>query len=190
MAGFVDFTLIADAITGGDSTAAQQIKSLMVSNADMEEQLSALATEPCKSEIRQLAASMPMMVTGNRRFEVTEDRVAIDAHFAMLLENEEVRNTLKLLRGVVPESQSGSSAMLSFGMGFDVDSLPQLASKLTELVSSLNYTCEPLSFVNKVAGEDMSAVGMGAMMFSGMARGVKGISLNLYDVNVNPESDL
>jgi len=188
MAMFVDFKLLADAITGGESRAAQQLQTLSASDEFMDSSLQPFSAEPCKGEIRQMAANWPMMVTGNRRFEVGDETINFDSHFAMLLENVALRDTLKLFRGLVPTSQSNSNAMASFGVGLDIDSAPQLSAQLTEFISSVKYDCEPLKMLNKINQTDISAASMGAMMFSGMARGVKGFSVNVYDTDINMES--
>ena len=72
---FVDFKLLADAITGGESRAAQQLQALSASDEFMGSSLQPFSAEPCKGEIRQMAANWPMMVTGNRRFEVGDETI-------------------------------------------------------------------------------------------------------------------
>ena len=145
----------------------------------------ALATDPCKAEIRQFAEHMPMVVSGNRRFEVSDESLNYDSHFAVVLNNEPLRDTLKLLRGAIPASQSGSEAMLSMGLGLDVDTAPQLSAQLTEIISSINYECEVFEGINDLAKTDVSSLSLGALMFGGMARGVKGINLNIYDGDID-----
>ncbi len=190
MAMFFDFKLIADAVTGGETLAAQQLLKLAASEEEMQEGLAAMSAEPCRSEIRQLAEQMPMMVSGNRRFEVTDETVDYESHFAMILESEPLKNTLKLLRGAVPVSQSGSEAMFSMGLGLNVDTTPQLSAQVTDLVGGISYECELFDGLNKLAQTDISALSMGAMMFSGMARGVKGISFNLYDGDIDTDAPM
>lgn len=190
IAMFLDFTLVADAITGGDSRAAKQLQAFSAEDAKAQSELRVFAQEPCRSEVRQIAANWPMMVSGNRRFEVNDEIINVDTHFAMLLENKALRDTLKLVRGIVPVSQSSSDAMLSLGLGLNVDTTPQFAAQLTEFVSAVSYECEPLLGLNKINETDISALSMGAMMFSGMARGVKGLSVNVYDTEIDVESDI
>ena len=182
VAMFVDLKLIADAITGGDSLAARQIQALLADELPGNKaELEAFSVDPCKAEIRQFAENMPMIVSGNRRFEVSDDSLNYDSHFAVVLNNEPLRDTLKLLRGAIPASQSGSEAMLSIGLGLDVDTAPQLSAQLTEIISSINYECEVFEGMNDLAKTDISSLSLGALMFGGMARGVKGISLNIYN---------
>lgn len=190
MAMFMDFQLVADALTGGDTLAAQQLKEFSAADKSMESDLKPFSAEPCRTEIRQMAANWPMIVSGNRRFEVGDEVINYDSHFAIISEHEAVKSTLKLLRGAVPVSQSNSQPLLSFGLGLNVDTAPQLSSQLTDLVSGVNYQCEMLQGINKISGTDISALSMGAMMFSGMARGVKGISFNVYDGEVDLEGAL
>ena len=187
MAMFLDFKLIADVFTGGDSLAARQLEFVATENGSVEDPgLNMLRSEPCKSEITQMAANWPMLVSGNRKFEVNDDSLEVEGHMAMLVEHEALRDTLKLLRGSVPVSQSSSDAMISFGIGLDVDSLPQLSTQITDLIGGVNYTCEPLTAMNQVTQTDISPLSLGAMMVSGMARGIKGFSVNLYDTEIDP----
>ena len=188
MALFVDFGLLAESFTGGDTEAARQLNKLKSSDDDMAADLDQLAQEPCKSEIRQMAAHWPMAVSGNRRFDVSEDSVRVDSHFAMVVEHELLRETLQLMRGVVPASQSVSEAMMSMGFGLDVDSLPNLSAKVTELVGQLDYGCEVFTGLNELAASDTSSMSLGAMMVSGVARGLKGFSFNLYDTEIDSGS--
>ena len=188
MALFVDFGLLAESFTGGDTEAARQLNKLKSFDNGMAADLDRLSQEPCKSEIRQMAAHWPMAVSGNRRFDVSEDRVRVDGHFAMLVEHELLRETLQLMRGVVPVSQSVSDAMLSLGLGLNVDDLPTLSAKVSELVGQLDYNCEAFTGLNELAANDISSMSLGAMVFSGMARGLKGLSFNLYDTDIDTES--
>jgi len=67
---FLDFKLIAEVLTGGDSLAASQLASMMSHNGREDEDLRMWGAEPCKSEITGLAENWPMLVSGNRKFEV------------------------------------------------------------------------------------------------------------------------
>gem|GEM_PF-5812737 len=187
VASYVDFKLIADAVTGGDSLAARQIKALDAAESG---EFSQFSTEPCKSEIRQVAENWPMMVAGNRLFEVKDDIVNFDSHFALIMQDESLRDTLKLLSGAVPASQSNSEALLSMGLGINVDTAPQLVAQLTEILAAIDFQCAPLQDINQLGEFDISSLSLGAMMFSGMARGVSGISFNLYDGEFDSESPI
>ena len=182
---FVDFKLIADALTDGDGTAASQLRGLVNSGElrDLEP-----LSDVCKAEVRQLADDWPMMVSGYRKFEVTDDSVIADSHFALLMDNQPLREFLQLVRGYVPVSKTDTNALMSLGVGFDVDNLPQISGQLTDLLANVDYQCESLSELNKIGETDISAFSMGAVMVGGMARGIKGLSVNLYDAEINPES--
>lgn len=187
MVMFIDHQLVADGVTGGDSLAAQHL-TVLAADLGMPAELERFAAEPCRTEIRQLAAHWPMTVTGNRKFEVDENNINLETHFATIIEHEALRNTLKLLRGVVPVSQSSGEAMMSFGMGIDVNNLPQLSGEVIDLLSKIDYQCDSFGALNELAKADISAASMGAMMFSGMARGIKGFSVNVYDADIAPDS--
>lgn len=186
MAMFMDNKLIADAITGGDSLAASQLKLIAEDEQEFSEFIQMMSAEPCATEIRQAAANVPMLVSGNRKFEVKDNNILVEAHAAVVIEHELLRESLKLFTGAIPVSQSASQAMVSFGVGIDVDKLPQAVGQVTELLSGIGYECELLAPLNELQQADLSSASMGVMMVSGMASGVKGIVVNMYDAEIDP----
>ncbi len=183
---YLDINLLADAVTGGGSLAARQIQSL----SSAEDEIGEFSTDPCRAEVRQFARSMPMIVGGYRKWNTSDTDIDFDAHMAMVLKNDAVLDTLRLMRGAVPVSQSSSEAMFSMGLGIDVDTTPQLAASLTDLLQGIDYQCEVLTPLNRLAGTDISTMSMGAAMVSGMARGITGISFNLYDGEVDTSASI
>ncbi|OED38634.1 hypothetical protein AB833_19085 [Chromatiales bacterium (ex Bugula neritina AB1)] len=187
-AAFVDIKKIAETVVGStDSAAAGQLESLLSSDRSAAGVLAMLRSEPCSTEITQLAESMPLMVSGNRYFKVSDDTVEFDSHFAAVLKNELLLETLQLFRGVVPLSQSPGQPLFSVGLGLTVDRLAQALGQISQLLSSVNYQCNALLAVNQLATTDLSGANMGVVMFGGLARGVRGLSVNVFDLDLDPE---
>ena len=78
--------------------------------------------------------------------------------------------------------------MVSIGLGVTVDKLAQAVGQFSQLLSSMKYQCSMLSGLNNMARTDLGAASMGVVMFGGLARGVQGIALNLFDIEVNSKS--
>ncbi len=185
LAAFVDVEQIAETFTGTESTGSEQLTRLATTTSRAESMLREIRGETCKSEIDQMAASWPMLVSGYRTFAITDEEVEFDGHAAAVIRHELLRDTLKLFRGVVPVSQSGNRPMISIGLGLTVDHLAQAVGQISQLLSSVSYRCSVLVPFNRLAGTDLSSASMGVVMFGGLARGVRGLSFNMFDVDVD-----
>lgn len=184
MVSFVDMQQIAATMTGHESTASKQLSDLFRNEPKALQGLGEFRSEPCRAEITSIASLWPMFVSGTRKFEVNEKEVSYDSHMAVVVKHELLRDTLLLLRGVVPTSQSSSEAMVSVGLGITVDKLAQAVGQFSQLLASMNYQCSRLSGLNDLAKSDLSAASMGVVMFGGLARGVQGLAFNVFDVEV------
>lgn len=185
LAFFFDLEQIAATLTGTELPAAVQLSTLAALDPQAKAMLEEIRAETCSTEINQMASSWPILVSGYRKFEVTENEVEFSGHAAAVIRHELLRDTLKLFRGVVPASQSGSRPMLSMGVGITVDQLAQAVGQITQLLSSVNYQCSVLASMNRLASADLGGVSMGVVMFGGLARGVRGLSFNMFDVDVD-----
>lgn len=185
-AGFLDLRQIAATLINNESPASKELEALIATDKAAQAQLAMLRSEPCQSEVASLAESWPMVVFGARQFDVTEKEVIYESHMAAVLKHELLRDTLMLLKGVLPTSQSAGRPMLSLGVGVTVDKLAQVVGQFTQLLGAVNYRCQPLTGLNALASADLSAASMGVVMFGGLARGVQGLSLNIFDVEMDP----
>lgn len=187
LAAFIDFEKIAAVVTDDTSAAGQQLLASSLLDDRMRNTIEQMRSEPCRAEAAQLVANWPMMVGGYRKLEVNDKQVDFDTHMAMVIGHEKLKDTLKLFGGLLPSSQSSSKPMLSVGLGLTVDNMAQALGQLNEMLASVNYQCQPLYPLNALARSDLSAMSMGVVMFGGMARGVRGLSLNVFDADINPQ---
>jgi hypothetical protein len=187
LAAFIDFEKIAAVVTDDTNTAGQQLLASSLLDDRMRNYIEQMRSEPCRAEAAQLVSNWPMMVGGYRKLEVDDKKVDFDTHMAMVIGHEKLKDTLKLFGGLLPSSQSSSKPMLSVGLGLTVDNMAQALGQLNEMLASVNYQCQPLYPLNALARSDLSAMSMGVVMFGGMARGVRGLSLNVFDADINPQ---
>ena len=187
IAAFIDFQQIASAVTDEANPVGQQLLESGYLSDRMQAYFEQMRTEPCRAELTQLVSNWPMVVAGYRNFEVSNKQVDFDTHAAVVIGHEKLKQTLMLFRGLLPSSQSSSEPMLSLGLGLTVDNLAQALGQLTELASSVNYQCQLLYPLNSIVSGDLGAVSMGVVMFGGMARGVRGMSVNIFDADIDPD---
>ncbi len=181
-AGFIDTSVVTDILTSNKSQASKDIAALNESDADSRAFFEMMQSEPCRGEINSVSDNWPMVVMGLQDMNVSEDEISYVSHMATEIGHTQLKETLKLVRGVLPASQSAAKALISIGLGISVDSLTQFVGQLTGLLTSIKYECELLTDLNKLATADLSAASMGVVMFGGMARGVEGVSFNIFDI--------
>ena len=190
LAAFIDFEQIAAVVTDEANPVGQQLQDSGFLNSTLQGYFDQLRSEPCKAEITQLVSNWPMVVGGYRNFEVSEKQINFDTHMAVVLGHEKLKETLKLFRGLMPSSQSSSKPMLSLGLGLTVDNLAQALGQLSEMTGSIRYQCQALYPLNSIAARDLGVVSMGVVMFGGLARGVRGVSVSIFDADIDPAQGL
>lgn len=190
VAMYHDYKIFADILTGvsDNSLAAAQVENFAKLDSEIAEKVEQLSSDICKAEITQLASIWPILVGGTRHFEVDDENIQIDAHMAMVTEHQPLLDLFSLMGGFVPQLDPDGNAMLSMGLGIDIDKTPELISQLTGMLGGLNYQCPALQRVNALAQNDLSSAAMGSAMISGMARGIKGISVSIFD-SENDDAD-
>ncbi len=183
-ASFIDFDVITDILTSDDSPTIKDFEAL--AKPEQLAILEGLRSEPCRAEIKSISDNWPMFVMGAREFDVDGDQLRYVSHGAAEIGHSDLLDTLKLIRGVLPASQSAEQPMFSMGLGLTVDRLTQIIGQMTNIISSMTYQCPMLSQLNQMSQADHSAASMGVVMFGGLARGVEGVSLNIFDLEIDP----
>ncbi len=184
---FLDTRRIADTLTNADSESGKQLDSLLATDASAAAAVAEMRKPVCQQEITGIAEVWPMMVGGYRNLEISDDSVSGSSHAAVEINHQQLTDTLQLFGGVIPGLGQASSAMLSVGLGLDVNKLSQGFGQLSQLMSSISYECQPLQGLNGMGGEALSGASMGVVMFSGMARGILGISASIFDLDLDIE---
>lgn len=183
--GFFDFERLIETVTDAQSPSGQHMITAMG-----EKDISASVRTPeCRSEMQQVASLWPRMVFGYQQLEITDDAVMGDVHMAFEINHPGITGALSKLRGHIPDSVTRADSALSFGLGVDVSRLGQVAGELAMLMSGFEYKCESLAGLNAIPPEMLQQGVMGVNMFSGMAQGVRGFSMALFDLDVNAGDD-
>ncbi len=184
---FVDARQIADTLTNADSESGKQLNSLLATDPSAAASVAELRTPVCQQEINGIADVWPMLVAGYRDLEIGKKRINGSSHMAVEINHQQLVDTLQLFGGLIPGLGSNADAMLSVGLGLDVNKLSQGFGQLSQLTSSISFQCEALQGLNGLGGEALGGASMGVVMFSGMARGIRGISASIFDIDLDVE---
>tara|TARA_R110002126_G_scaffold69922_3_gene176304 strand:+ start:6689 stop:8413 length:1725 start_codon:yes stop_codon:yes gene_type:complete len=162
--------------TDGNMLAKQMTKMIEIEGEDP---FAELKTPVCQTELNGIAANWPRSVMGLNSYSISREESNIDASMVFESNNQVILSALNKMRGFVPSfTTKGHDNILSVALGVDVN---QLAPALNEVWTDLQtpqYQCAALAQMQLQLSELNPAM-LG--MMTGMANGVKGISVTLAD---------
>ncbi len=152
------------------------------------EALSALLQEPspadsltqvCREEYARIAGWTPRIVGGYTSVE-TEPELRVASRSVVEIKTGDTLQKLNLLNGHVPQHVADFDAqLLGFGLGLDMDQLLPVTIQLWNQFTQATFACAEIRQVQQEMLQNNPAL-MG--MLTGMAQGVKGIGVSLYDL--------
>jgi hypothetical protein len=142
--------------------------------------------QSCKTDILGLIANAPRMVMGYRRVQFDDQNLLATTHGIWEINNAQVMEALKQLQGTLPQHVLNSSdKLVSLGLALDMAQLAPAVTSLWESFTSAQFSCVELIEAQKEASQ-FSPMMLG--MVTGMAQGLKGVGLSVFDLKVTPEA--
>lgn len=152
------------------------------------EALSALLQEPspadsltqvCREEYARIASWTPRVIGGYTSVE-TEPELRVASRSVVEIKTGETLQKLNLLNGHVPQHVADFDAqLLGFGLGLDMDQLLPVTIQLWNQFTQATFACAEIRQVQQEMLQNNPAL-MG--LVTGMAQGVKGVGVSLYDL--------
>ncbi|MCL1141150.1 hypothetical protein [Shewanella gaetbuli] len=173
---FINHVELVKGLTTEDGNMlAKQLTKL--ANMQNDDALTQIRTPVCQSEFMAIANNWPRTVLGFKSFNVTREQSDFDARFVIESNNTVILNALSNLRGFIPDFDDAEH-ILSLGMGVDVGKLASSLNDVYTEMTSTSYQCQALAELQQGSQEFNPAM-LG--MMTGMANGVKGVSLSVLD---------
>lgn len=184
--GFVHFKRLAEGLLqASDSRLARDLAALSQRSGKPNPLTSDL--QPiCRDEIVGLVDSVPRLVFGYQSVSAQGESVDIKARSLLEMKSKSVTDILLSLRGHLP-SHVNSEQMAGMALGIDMDTLVPTLTKLWSLAGEVSFQCPKLRQVQ----QQMSAVNPALLgVMTGMAQGIKGAGLSIYDLTFSQASGL
>ncbi|WP_432698538.1 hypothetical protein ACQUQP_09410 [Marinobacterium sp. YM272] len=184
--GFVHLTRIAEGLLGSnDSRLARDMASLSTLSGKPNP-LTAELQPVCRDEIVALVDSVPRLVFGYQSVSVEGESVDLRARSLLEMKSTRVTDALVSLRGHLPGHVDGEQ-MLGMALGIDMDALVPTLTKLWALAGEASFQCPKLQQMQR----QMTAANPALLgVATGMAQGIKGAGLSLYDLTFSQASGL
>ncbi|EGM70990.1 hypothetical protein [Shewanella sp. HN-41] len=183
---FINHVEIVKALTSADSNMlSKQLTKFFANENAGEDPLAQIRTPECRTELTAIAANWPRTVAGLTAFSVTEKESHMAASFVIETKNQPILAAMQKMRGFIPAHLADiDSTIFSMGLGLDVN---EVAPSLTAIWDDLQkpmLTCAPLAELQAELSQQSPAM-LG--MFTGMANGVKGMSVSLFDYKMSSQ---
>lgn len=177
MIGFFSFEQLAKVLTSKDGNRlAKDLNTLFGAEMDANPDLAVWRTPACATDVAAIAKSWPG-VYFDGSYAVAATDITMNSKVVIPTENKDTVAALSAMRGFIPTAvSSNTSAMMHWGVGFDVGQLASSAGKLWNTFTQTKYTCEPLVKMQEGATANNP---LAALAMTGMANGVQGLSVTL-----------
>ncbi|MGI2022384.1 hypothetical protein [Shewanella glacialipiscicola] len=177
---FINHVEIVKALTSADSNLlSQQLTQLLANENVGEDPLAEIRTPECRAELTAIAANWPRTVAGLTEFSVTEKESHMAASFVIETKNQPILAALQKMRGFIPAHMADiNTTIFSMGIGLDVNEVAPALTAIWDDLQKPQLTCAPLAqWQSELSQQSPAMLGM----FTGMANGVKGMSVSLLD---------
>ena len=185
---FINHVEIVKALTSADSNLlSQQLTQLLANENVGEDPLAEIRTPECRAELTAIAANWPRTVAGVTEFSVTEKESHMAASFVIETKNQPILTALQKMRGFIPAHMADiNSTIFSMGIGLDVNEVAPALTAIWDDLQKPQLTCAPLAqWQSELSQQSPAMLGM----FTGMANGVKGMSVSLLDFKLAAYDD-
>ncbi|MCU8036324.1 MULTISPECIES: hypothetical protein [unclassified Shewanella] len=183
---FINHVEIVKALTSADSNMlAKQLNQFFADESAGEDPLAQIRTPECRTELTAIAANWPRTVAGLTAFSVTEKESHMAASFVVETKNQPILAAMQKMRGFIPSHLADiDSTIFSMGIGLDINEITPSLTAIWDDLQKPQLTCTPLAELQAELSQQSPAM-LG--MFTGMANGVKGMSVSLLDFKMSTQ---
>lgn len=183
---FINHVEIVKALTSPDSNMlSKQLTKFLADKNEGVDPLAEIRTPECRSELTAIAANWPRTVAGLTAFSATEKESHMAASFVVETKNQPILTALQKMRGFIPAHLANiDSTIFSMGLGLDVNEVAPSLTAIWDDLQKPQLTCAPLAELQAELSQQSPAM-LG--MFTGMANGVKGMSVSLLDYKMSSQ---
>ncbi len=194
--GYIDHTILIEGLTQPNKNQfGRMIDGFIKANSktnnatdvkppqSKEHPLASIQTPACQKELSNIVNTWPRSVMGYTKLDIKKHPMAFQAIALLEVNDQELLNSLKTLRGYIPPHLRGpnNNTLFGFGLGFNMDALLPFLTKTVQNILQTPYECAPLKDIKQklATSNGMAAIGMA----SGMLAGLQGISASVFNID-------
>ncbi len=141
----------------------------------------------CQADTMKLISQAPRLLMGYNTMDVKDDQLIAKVSALFEINNELVLNVLESLQGHIPNHVADSDDKISsMAVALDMDQLAPGVTKLWTAFNNAEFSCPDLQDAQQKLRQT-SPMMLGAV--TGMAQGIKGLGLSLFDFNIDVDKE-
>jgi hypothetical protein len=176
---------------GGKQPCAKEKRVVMLKSVAVKpDPFATIRTKACHKELMAIADEWPQTVFGYTNLNIGAKKSQADTLMVMESTNLSLMTDLLTLRGHIPSffRKDGGSMALGVAVGLNLDAVPPFVTKMLTGLSQTEHQCKPLKDMQQqLMRTNPEIILRGA---TAVLAGIKGISLALLNVNLDPSAAL
>lgn len=186
MLGYLDIQRIVEGLLLPEQNLMGQ--ELLAHFPEYQQHLEQFSSPVCRREYVDLAGGAPRLLFGMDDYRMESQRFVFGMRAILDIQHSEVASQLQRLPGFLPSySNTVEDKILAYALGVDTDALVPALTELWTRLTQAEFACEELQDLQKMAANYHPVMlGMGV----GMAPGLKGAGVALYDLEPDPDGTL
>ncbi|MBU2862603.1 hypothetical protein KO489_01980 [Reinekea forsetii] len=173
--GYLSFIQMAEAFFNEDSLAKAQLEALSGESIPMEPSWS-----QCKPDVMSLVAGVPRVVFGAHEVEAEDGVLSAKLNYTTEIKHSKTLDQLTMLEGFLPSYVVNNENLVAgFALGLDINKLTPVLTELWTMFTTAEFECDALIEMQQNLQSTSPAI---LAMFTGMAQGLHGSSIGIFDV--------
>ena len=175
----------------GKQPCAKETRGVMPkAAAEKPDPFAAIRTEACHKELMAIADEWPQTVFGYTKLNVGAKQSQADTLMVLESKNSSLMTDMQTLRGHIPSYLQGKGGSIALGVavGLNMDAVLPFVTKILTEISVADYQCEPLKDMQRQLMRTNPKLFLRGV--TTVLAGVKGISLALLNVDLDPAAAL
>ncbi|NKF50744.1 hypothetical protein G3R49_09195 [Shewanella sp. WXL01] len=179
---FINHQALMNGLTSeSGNTLAKQISGIAALQGSQE--LAMMRSTECHTELMSIANNWPKTVMGIDKLEVKSGHSTMASRVIVESKNAKILKALSKLQGFVPSF--GEQSLFAMGLGIDVGEVSSSINAIWSDLQTPSYQCAPLAQMQQeIAQQNPMMLGM----MTGMADGVKGISISVNGYQLSEQN--
>lgn len=179
--------LMKGLFTADDSRASKDFKRYFSDTPLAQKSLNDPNAQLCQADTLKLISHVPRVLMGYNDMQVKGNQLIAKVSALLEINNDMVMSVLDSLQGHIPNHVlNPNDKISSMGLALDMDNLTPGITKLWTAFTNAEFSCPDLQEA-QLKSKQMSPMVLGA--FTGMAQGIKGTGLSLFDLKLDADSE-
>lgn len=169
-----------------NSRASNDFKRYFAQMPQVQKMMNDPTMQTCQADTLKLISQAPRVLMGYNDISIEDNQLIAKVRALLEIRHPLVMSVLQSMQGHIPQHIIDSEDKVSsMGLALDMDQLAPSVTKLWTELTNADFSCPELQQA-QLKSKQMSPMVLGAV--TGMAQGIKGLGLSLFDLHFDAEA--